>query len=182
MSRIGNKPISIPQGVEFKVNNKEVIVKGQKGELKRIIPESVNLSVEESVINVSRENETRSARALHGLTRALLQNMVTGVSEGFTKTLVLFGVGYKMEIKNNYLLLNLGYSHPIYFKIPGDVSMEATQPVGNSSEIKISGIDKEIVGLIAAKIRGFRKPEPYKGKGFRYKDEHIVRKAGKTAK
>lgn len=182
MSRIGNKPILLPQGVEFKVNNKEIVVKGQKGELTRVIPEQIDLSVEENVVTVTRENETRTVKALHGLTRALLQNMVTGVSEGFTKTLKLFGVGFKMEVKNDYLILNLGYSHPIYFRIPSEITMEATQPVSNSSELKISGIDKEIVGLIAAKIRSFRKPEPYKGKGFRYADEHIVRKAGKTAK
>lgn len=182
MSRIGKKPIKLPKGVEFTVDNKNVLVKGPKGELTRVIPEEIGIEINEDVVNVTRADETRNVRSLHGLMRSLLANMVTGVAEGFTKELILFGVGYRTEVKGDYLILNLGYSHPIYFQIPKGITIESTQPVNNTSSMKVSGIDKELVGLLADKIRSFRKPEPYKGKGFRYSDEHIVRKSGKSAK
>ena len=182
MSRIGKKIITIPKGVSINIEGKKVAVKGAKGELHLDLPEVLNAEASESSIEVKRADELKTTRALHGLFRALINNMVTGVSDGFTRTLILNGVGWRMEVKGKYLVLNLGYSHPIYFRIPEGVTIAATQPVSNSSEVKISGIDKEFIGLIAAKIRSFRKPEPYKGKGFRYSDETIIRKAGKTAK
>jgi large subunit ribosomal protein L6 len=182
VSRIGRKLIAVPKGVNVNVEGKHVAVKGTKGELNLTLPEVINIETSEGTIEVKRNDELKTTRALHGLYRALINNMVKGVSEGFTRTLILNGVGWRMEIKGKYLVLSLGYSHPIYFRIPNGITIESTQPVSNVSEVKISGIDKEFVGLIAAKIRSFRKPEPYKGKGFRYSDETIIRKAGKTAK
>ncbi len=182
MSRIGNKVIAMPQGIEFKVENNIANVKGKNGELSLNIPEGIMINVEDNMISVSRKSDEKRLRAFHGMVRALLNNMVIGVTEGFTKELILHGVGYKMDIQGKFLVLNLGYSHPIYFKIPDGIKMETTQPINNTSSIKVWGIDKEKVGLLADKIRSFRKPEPYKGKGFRYVNEHIVRKAGKTAK
>jgi len=182
VSRIGKKPIKLPNGVKFSLTNNLAVVTGPKGELTRELPEGISIEATEDMINVLRADDSKQMRAFHGLSRALINNMVTGVSEGFTKELILFGVGFKMEIKGNYLILNLGYSHPIYFKIPECITIEATQPINNTSSIKMSGIDKELVGLIADKIRSFKKPEPYKGKGLRYSDEVIIRKAGKTAK
>lgn len=182
MSRIGKKIIAIPAGVSINLKGKHVAVKGAKGELNLTLPEVINVETSEGNIEVKRNDELKTTRALHGLFRALINNMVKGVSEGFTRTLILNGVGWKMEVKGKYLVLSLGYSHPIYFRIPNGVTIAATQPISNVSEVKISGIDKEFVGLISAKIRSFRKPEPYKGKGFRYSDETIIRKAGKTAK
>jgi large subunit ribosomal protein L6 len=182
VSRIGKKAIQIPKGVSLKIEGNKVAVKGSKGELSLTLPEVISLETSEETIEVKRADDVKKTRAFHGLFRALLNNMVKGVSEGFTRALILHGVGWKMEIKGKYLVLNLGYSHPIYFKVPDGITMEATQPVSNTSELKISGIDKEFVGFIASKIRSFRKPERYKGKGFRYSDETIIRKAGKTAK
>ena len=182
MSRIGRKTINIPAEVSLIREGNELTVKGKKGELSLTLPEAIDMKNEDSVIEVFRLNELKKTKALHGLYRSLISNAVTGVSDGFTKKLILNGVGWKMEVRDNYLVLNLGYSHPIYFRIPEGIVMEATQPVSNVSELKVSGIDKEFVGLLAAKIRSFRKPEPYKGKGFRYSDETIIRKAGKTAK
>lgn len=182
MSRIGKKPIAIPKGVTVNLNGQAVKVKGPQGELDFVCHENMTLEVSESEVVVSRPDDSKNNRALHGMTRALIQNMVTGVSQGFARKLILEGVGYKMDIKGNFIILNLGYSHPIYLKIPDGITMEATQPVNNKSEVVIKGIDKHKVGLLASKIRSFRKPEPYKGKGFRYEDEHIIRKAGKAAK
>ncbi|MDD3045259.1 MAG: 50S ribosomal protein L6 [Candidatus Delongbacteria bacterium] len=182
MSRIGKKAIQIPKGVSLKIEGKNVAVKGSKGELSLILPEVISIDTSESEIKVERADDVKTSRALHGLYRALINNMVKGVSEGFTRTLILNGVGWRMEVKGKYLVMNLGYSHPIYFQIPDGTTIEATQPVSNVSEVRISGIDKEFVGFVASKIRSFRKPEPYKGKGFRYSDETIIRKAGKTAK
>jgi large subunit ribosomal protein L6 len=182
VSRIGKKLITVPKDVKISIEGKKVAVKGSKGELQLDLPEVITADATETSIEVKRTDELKTTRALHGLYRALINNMVTGVSEGFTRTLILNGVGWRMEVKGKYLILNLGYSHPIYFRIPDGITVVATQPVSNSSEVKITGIDKEFVGLIAVKIRSFRKPEPYKGKGFRYSDETIIRKAGKTAK
>ena len=176
MSRVGKKPISI-KGIELSQSGNSVKVKGKLGELEREIHPNISVSVEGEELNVTRPNDLRENRALHGLTRALLNNMVVGVSEGFSKTLEIVGVGYKAELKGKNLLLTIGYSHPIYFMPPEEINIEVASP----TQIKISGCDKELVGQVAAKIRSFRKPEPYKGKGIKYSDEIIVRKAGKTA-
>jgi large subunit ribosomal protein L6 len=176
VSRIGKKPINI-KDVEVKLNGKNIKVKGKLGELSRDIHPNIIVKVEGNELNVTRPNDQKVNRALHGLTRALIQNMVTGVTEGFTKTLDIVGVGYRAELKGAGLFITIGYSHPIYFIPPKEIKLEVPAP----TQIKISGIDKELVGLIAAKIRSFRKPEPYKGKGIKYSDEIIVRKAGKTA-
>lgn len=183
MSRIGRKKITLPDGVEFSIDNEKAVqIKGAKGKLFHSIPDGIDIEKEDNIITVTRVDDTKRNRALHGLTRALLNNMVLGVSEGFTKEMSLFGVGYKMEIVKNYLVMNLGFSHPIYFKIPESITLEVTKPVNNLSTLKVSGNNKELVGLISDKIRSLKKPEPYKGKGFKYKDEIIIRKAGKTAK
>lgn len=176
MSRIGKKPINI-KDVEVKQNNQTLVVKGKLGQIERIFHPNISIEVKDEEIIVTRPNDQRENRSLHGLTRALLQNMVTGVSKGYSKELIIVGVGYKAELKGKNLLLNVGYSHPIYFVPPEEITLEVPQP----TQIKISGIDKELVGLVAAKIRSFRKPEPYKGKGIKYSDETIIRKAGKTA-
>lgn len=176
MSRIGKKPINI-KDVEVKQNNQTLLVKGKLGQIERTFHPNISIEVKDEEIIVTRPNDQRENRSLHGLTRALLQNMVTGVSQGYSKELIIVGVGYKAELKGKNLLLNIGYSHPIYFVPPEEITLEVPQP----TQIKISGIDKELVGLVAAKIRSFRKPEPYKGKGIKYSDEIIIRKAGKTA-
>lgn len=181
MSRIGKMIIKVPEGVEIKIKGKDVEVKGKHGEMSLTLPEKIDIENNDGELQLTRKDEMKKTISFHGLFRALVNNMVIGVSEGFTKVLILNGVGWRMEIKGKYLVLNLGYSHPIYFNIPDSIKMEATQPVNNQSELKIWGVDKEFVGLIAAKIRSFRKPEPYKGKGFRYSDEMVIRKAGKTA-
>jgi large subunit ribosomal protein L6 len=176
VSRVGKKPINI-KDVELTQNNGEVKVKGKLGELSTTIHPNMKITVEDKEMTVVRPDDSKENRALHGLTRALIQNMVTGVSEGYTKSLDIVGVGYRAEMKGANLLLNIGYSHPIYFEPPKEIKIET----GSPTQIKISGIDKELVGLIAAKIRSFRKPEPYKGKGIKYSDEIIIKKAGKTA-
>jgi large subunit ribosomal protein L6 len=176
VSRVGKKPINI-KDVELTQDNGELKVKGKLGELSSAIHQNIEISVEENEVIVKRPDDSKENRALHGLTRALIQNMVTGVTEGYTKSLEIVGVGYRAEMKGENLLLNIGYSHPIYFQPPKEIKIEATSP----TQIKISGIDKELVGLVAAKIRSFREPEPYKGKGIKYSDEVIVKKAGKTA-
>ena len=176
MSRVGKQPISI-KDVEVTRKNGEIKVKGKLGELSRTIHPNIEVAIEGEEIIVTRPNDVKENRALHGLTRALLQNMVTGVSDGFSKELIIVGVGYRAELKDKNLFLNIGYSHPIYFAPPDEITLEVPAP----TQIKISGIDKELVGLVAAKIRSFRVPEPYKGKGIKYSNEVIVKKAGKTA-
>ncbi len=176
MSRVGKKPINI-KDVEVTLSGDTLKVKGKLGELEMKVHPNMTIEIEGDELSVKRPNDLRENRALHGLTRALIQNMVTGVTEGFSKVLDIVGVGYRAELKGKNLLLNLGYSHPIYFVPPDEVKLE----VPSQTQIKVSGIDKELVGLVAAKIRSFRKPEPYKGKGIKYSDEIIVRKAGKTA-
>ena len=177
MSRIGKKPVEIPKGVTINLDGNNIKVKGPKGELNRTIHPSINAEIVEGELLVTRPNDLKESRALHGLTRALIQNMVVGVTESYKKSLEIVGVGYKAELKGKNLLLNIGYSHPIYFLPPEEIKLEVPTP----TQITISGNDKELVGLVAAKIRSFRKPEPYKGKGIKYSDEHIIRKAGKTA-
>jgi len=177
VSRVGKKPVSIPKGVSVTSSGNVIKIKGPKGELERSIHPNMKIQVAEKEVSVLRPDDTKTNKSLHGLTRSLIQNMMTGVSESYKKTLEIVGVGYKAEMKGNNLLLTIGYSHPIYFVPPDQIKIETP----TATQIIISGIDKELVGLVAAKIRSFRKPEPYKGKGLKYSDEHIIRKAGKTA-
>ena len=177
MSRIGKKLIVIPKDVTVTIDKNVVKVKGPKGELERVVHPNITVEMKGSEIEFKRSNDLKLNRALHGLSRALIQNMILGVSQEFKKTLDIVGVGYKVELKGNNLLLNMGYSHPIYFMPPEGIKLEAPIP----TQIIISGIDKQLVGQVAAKIRSIRKPEPYKGKGIKYSNEQILRKAGKTA-
>ncbi len=177
MSRIGKKPVVIPDGVKITQEGNFLKIKGPKGELEQQIHPNISIEIVENQVNVTRPNDSKQNKSLHGLSRALVQNMVTGVTDTYKKTLDIVGVGYKAELKGKDLLLNIGYSHPIFLIPPEGVTLEIPTP----TQIIISGIDKQLVGLVAAKIRAFRKPEPYKGKGIKYSDEHIVRKAGKTA-
>ncbi len=178
MSRIGNKTITIPEGVEVTIKpGNEVTVKGPKGQLSRKFSELVDLSIEDQVCTVKRLNEKKHTKQLHGTTRALLFNMIEGVSKGFTRELQLVGIGYKAALVGTKLVLNVGYSHPVEFELEDGVEVT----IGKPTEIKVEGIDKQRVGEWAAIIRAVRKPEPYLGKGIRYKDEKIRRKEGKTA-
>lgn len=177
MSRIGKKLIEIPNGVNVSLDGNVVKVKGPKGELQRVIHQNIKVEMKDSQLKFERPDDLKTNRALHGLSRALVQNMILGVTQEFKKILDIVGVGYKAELKGNNILLNIGYSHPIYFIPPTGIKLESPTP----TQIVISGIDKQLVGQVAAKIRSIRKPEPYKGKGIKYSDEHIIRKAGKTA-
>lgn len=177
MSRIGNKPIEIPQGVEVKIDGSTVSVKGKLGQLSREINPLMTVEVEGSVVTVNRPDDASQTRALHGLTRSLLANMVTGVSQGFSKDLVIEGVGYRVAAKGKGLEFTLGYSHPVVVEPIDGISFKTQKP----TELTVEGIDKQLVGQVAADIRKLRKPEPYKGKGIRYSDERIRRKAGKAA-
>ena len=186
MSRIGKLPLPVPSGVTVSVSDSNrVVVKGPKGELDLQVDPDINLSQEGDEIIVTRPTEQKRHRALHGLTRSLVANMVQGVSEGFKKELEVIGVGYRAEVTKvgqmDVLELALGYSHPIYFVPPDGITVGATTVRGQNARVTIEGIDKQLVGQVAAKIRGLRKPEPYKGKGIRYSDEFVRRKAGKTA-
>ena len=178
MSRIGKLPITIPDGVEVNVAGKLVSVKGKKGELSRTLPGAITVEVKDGVVRVLRPTESREDRSLHGLSRTLVANMVQGVSAGYSKELEMVGVGYRAAKAGNDLQLFLGYSHPIRYIPPQDIQIDVPQP----TLITISGADKETVGAVAAKIRSFRGPEPYKGKGVMYKGEKIRRKAGKAGK
>lgn len=178
MSRIGNMPIEIPSGVEINIQGNNVTVKGPKGELSQEFNRNMTIKQEENILQVSRPNNDRQNMALHGLTRSLLNNMVEGVSKGFQKKLELNGVGYRANVKGRDLELQLGYSHPIVIKCPEGITFETP----SQEEIFIKGINKQLVGEIAANIRKQRPPEPYKGKGIKYEDEHIRRKLGKAAK
>jgi large subunit ribosomal protein L6 len=186
MSRIGKLPIPVADGVTFDVNAKNhVTVKGPKGQLQLAVDPDLSLAVEDGEIVVSRPTEQKRHKALHGLTRSLIANMVQGVAEGYTKELEVIGVGYRAEATKvsglDVLELALGFSHPIYFVPPDGIDIQAETIRGKNPIIKISGIDKQLVGQVAAKIRALRPPEPYKGKGVRYSDEFVRRKAGKTA-
>ena len=176
MSRVGKKPINISD-VTVNIGDNTIKVKGKLGELQMNVHPNVKLQINDKELLVLRENDLKENRALHGLTRALIKNMVSGVISGYSKSLDIVGVGYKAELKGKGILLTVGYSHPIYFEAPDEIKLEVPVP----TQIKIFGIDKELVGLVAAKIRSFRSPEPYKGKGIKYSDEVIIRKAGKTA-
>ena len=179
MSRIGRMPIAIPAGVTVEVaENNKVTVKGPKGTLERVLPEGMEIKVEENVINVTRPDETKRMKSLHGLTRTLINNMVVGVSAGFEKKLEVNGVGYRAQKSGKVLNLSLGYSHPVEMTDPEGIEVE----VPDQNTIIVKGIDKEKVGQYAAEIRSKREPEPYKGKGIKYVDEVIRRKVGKTGK
>jgi len=177
LSRIGKKPVAIPPKVTVDIKGNMVAVKGPKGSLEGNYHPNMKIEMHDGQIIVTRPNDEKANKALHGLTRALIQNLITGVSEGYTKTLDIVGVGYRVEQKGSALLINIGYSHPIYFIPPDGITVQAT----TTTQIVVSGIDKELVGAVSAKIRSFRKPEPYKGKGIKYSTEIIRRKAGKTA-
>ncbi|MBT8220805.1 MAG: 50S ribosomal protein L6 [Bacteroidia bacterium] len=182
MSRIGNAPINLPSGVEVTVSPSNLVtVKGAKGTLHQQIDPDIEVKIEDGVLTVSRPTDQKRHRAMHGLYRSLLYNCVVGVTEGFSKELELYGVGFRASNQGQLLELMLGYSHPVYFYLPDDLTIETQMEKGKAPLVKISGIDKQLVGQVAAKIRSFRKPEPYKGKGVRYKGEEIRRKAGKTA-
>lgn len=178
MSRIGKKPVAIPSGVQVALKGSELTVKGPKGELKRLVVPGVELAIEADQVLVNSSNEVKEAAAYRGLMRALLANMVDGVSKGFERILEINGVGYRAEMKGNTLSLALGYSHGIDYPLPAGI----TADVEKQTKIFVRGVDKELVGATAAKIRSFRPPEPYKGKGIKYAEERIVRKAGKTGK
>ncbi len=177
MSRVGRKPIQIIKGVTVAQQGGAVVVKGPKGELKASVHPSITVSVNESLVTLGRISEEKKVRALHGLWRANIQNMIHGVTEGYSKKLEIVGVGYRAEMKGKKLQLQLGYSHPIVFGAPDGIKIEAP----TQTSIFISGTDKQLVGLVAAKIRSMKPPEPYKGKGIKYENEYIRRKAGKAA-
>ena len=178
MSRIGKAPIPVPSGVEVSISGRQVAVKGPKGELDLQIPGDISVRQDGEEIVVERPNDERQNRAMHGLTRSLVNNMVVGVSEGFTKELQIVGVGYRAAPKGTDIELQLGFSHPVIVKAPDGIKFDVPEP----TRIIVSGADKQAVGQVAADIRSYRKPEPYKGKGVRYLGEHVARKAGKAAK
>lgn len=178
MSRVGRKPIPVPAGVEVAVNGPHVKVKGPRGNLERVFHEAVNVEVDNGVVTISRRDDERMSRALHGLSRALLANMVLGVADGFKRELAIVGVGYRAVLKGTTLELQLGFSHPVQVPAPEGISFEVPEP----TRIVVSGVDKEQVGQVAADIRKLRPPEPYKGKGIRYSNEYVRRKAGKAGK
>ena len=178
MSRIGRQPIAIPSSVQVQIEGSNVVVKGPKGELQREVHPDIGVQLDDGKISVTRSSDLPYHRALHGLTRALLANMVTGVLTGFSKTLELLGVGYRAQQMGQNIQIAVGYSHPVDVKAPAGITLE----VEGTSRIHIRGLDKELVGQTAAEIRGIRPPEPYKGKGIRYEGEHVRRKAGKAGK
>lgn len=181
MSRVGKAPINIPSDVQVNVSGNTVAVKGKLGELTQEIPQGISLKQEDGVLVLERANEAKQTVAYHGLTRALLANMVEGVSKGFEKKLELVGVGYRAQHQGQRLDLALGYSHNIVFEIPSEIKLETLSEKGKNPQVILKSYDKQLLGMVAAKIRSFRKPEPYKGKGVRYVGEYIRRKAGKTA-
>ena len=178
MSRIGKWPIIIPANVDVKWNGEAIIVKGKFGTLETVIPQTIDIQQNENILKVSLKNETRSLRSMHGLYRTLINNMIIGVSEQFTLTLILQGVGYRANIQGKEIILNLGFSHPVTISIPEQINVEIIQ----NTKINLKACDKESLGLFAAKIRSWRPPEPYKGKGILYEGEIINRKAGKSGK
>lgn len=177
MSRIGKKPVPIPSGVTVNVEKTKLTVKGPKGSLSLAVPATCTVAQQGSEVVVTRANDEKSVRAAHGSTRAHIANMVRGVTEGFQKELEIVGVGYKAEARGSSLVLTIGYSHLVDYKVPEGITVETPEP----TKIKVSGIDRQRVGQVAAEIRAVRRPEPYKGKGIKYVDEHIERKAGKSA-
>ena len=178
MSRIGKLPIAIPENVDVNYSESEITVKGKFGTLQTVIPDTIGIQQDNSVLRVSLKTDTRNLRSLHGLYRTLINNMIVGVSEQFELTLILKGVGYRATVQGKEIVLNLGYSHPVNIKIPETISVEVIQ----NTTINLKACDKELLGLFAANIRAWRRPEPYKGKGILYKGEQILRKAGKAGK
>jgi large subunit ribosomal protein L6 len=176
MSRIGKKPTSVPEKTQLTYKDRVLTVKGAKGTLSQTIHPAVEVAVEDGVVSVSCIKDDRQSRAFQGMTRALIDNMVTGVSRGFERVLEINGIGYRAELKGKQIVLSLGYSHPVEFDLPEGIKAD----VEKNTIIKLSGIDKDVLGRTAAKIRGFRPPEPYKGKGVKYAEERIQKKAGKT--
>lgn len=182
MSRIGKLPISLPGKVEVSIaSDNTVTVKGPKGSLSQKIDPDIQVKIEDGTLTVARPTEQKRHKSLHGLYRALINNMVVGVSEGYTKEMEVIGVGYRVENQGNILTLTIGYSHPVMFAIPSELKLTTAMEKGSPPLIRLEGIDKELIGQVCAKIRSFRKPEPYKGKGIMFKGEQIRRKAGKTA-
>ncbi|MDY4032767.1 MAG: 50S ribosomal protein L6 [Pyramidobacter sp.] len=177
MSRLGRKPVTVPQGASVEVKEDRVVVKGKNGQLSMPLVENISVEVKDGAVHVARANEEKSTKAAHGMVRAMINNMVIGVTEGYTKTLEIEGVGYRAAMKGKNLGLSLGFSHPLEVVPPEGI----TFAVEGATKIFVKGIDKQVVGQIAAIIRGYRAPEPYKGKGIHYLGEHILRKAGKTA-
>jgi len=175
MSRIAKAPVNIPTGVDIKLDGNKMIVKGVKGQLSHMLNSAVNIDIAENVIHMQWDKDNKEATAQAGTARAILNNMVTGVSAGFEKKLTLIGVGYRAQAKENILSLSLGFSHPVDFEVPVGITVETP----TQTEIVVRGTDKQLVGEVAAKIRAYRPPEPYKGKGVRYSDEHVVRKEAK---
>lgn len=178
MSRVGKMPIEVPSGVDVKIDGSNVTVKGSRGQLSRVFTDRVDFSVEDGVITVTRDGDSPSSKALHGLSRSLFANMVQGVSDGFSKELEIQGVGYRAALKGTSIELQVGFSHSVMVEAPEGITFEVPEP----TKIVVSGIDKEMVGQVAANIRKVRPPEPYKGKGIRYLGEHVRRKAGKAGK
>ncbi len=176
MSRVGKKPIQVPDKTKISYRDKAITVQGEKGSLTRIIHPDIDLKIEGGVINVSTLSDDRSGRALQGLTRSLVNNMIIGVNKGFERILEINGIGYRAELKGKSIVFNLGFSHPVVFDLPDGISAA----VEKNTVVKLSGIDKEKLGLAAASIRRFKPPEPYKGKGIKYSEERIQKKAGKT--
>lgn len=176
MSRIGNQPIAIPSGVDITLDGHTLTVKGPKGTLSHQLPESMQVEVAADEVKVTRPSDDKEHKSLHGLTRSLINNMVIGVTEGYSKTLEIVGVGYRAAVKGKNLNLTLGFSHPVVMEPPAGIEFETPEP----TKIIVKGADKEVVGQVAAEIRDWRKPEPHKGKGVRYEGEHVRRKAGKT--
>lgn len=178
MSRIGKLPVAIPAGVKVSLDGSKMTVNGPMGVLTQALHERMSIAIETDQISVTRPTDEKTDCALHGLTRSLINNMVIGVTTGFQKNLEINGVGYRAEINGNVLTLSLGYSHPVVYELPKGISVE----VEKQTKLSVKGIDKQLVGSAAAKIRSFREPEPYKGKGIKYADEKLLRKAGKTGK
>ena len=178
MSRIGKLPINIPENVEVKYNDSSIIVKGKFGTLQTQLPDTIGIQQSDNILKVNLKDEVRNLRSLHGLYRTLINNMVIGVSEQFQLTLILKGVGYRAAVQGKEIVLNLGYSHPVKINIPDIISVEVVQ----NTTINLKSCDKELLGLFASNIRSWRRPEPYKGKGILYKNEQIIRKAGKAGK
>ena len=181
MSRIGNKIINVPSGVEVKVSGEKVSVKGPKGELSQSVDTAFKINIDNGVLSISRPSEQKNHKALHGLYRSLVNNMIVGVSEGYKIDLELVGVGYKASVSNNVVELNLGYSHAIFFALPTEVKGTAVMEKGKNPIVTLESSDKQLIGHVAAKIRSLRPVEPYKGKGVRFVGEQVRRKAGKTA-
>ena len=181
MSRIGNSPINIPEGVTIQFENNIINAKGKLGELSQEINPAITLNIDEKTITLSRKNDQKENRSMHGLYRALIYNMIHGVSEGYTKKLELIGVGYRAATNGQKLDFSVGFSHNIVFDIPQEIKVTAETEKGKAPVITLTSHDKQLLGAVASKIRSFRKPEPYKGKGIRYVDEYVRRKAGKTA-